>query len=71
LRGPIESALTAAIGVVHQRDVGAGLPEPERHQRRVEHQGGAHVRSELPVDDHATEAVDDEGEEQPLSEQPR
>ena len=32
------------------------------HLERVEHEVGAHVRRELPADDHPAVAVEDEGE---------
>jgi hypothetical protein len=55
--------LRAAIGVVNERDVGAGRALAERHPQRVEDEGGAHVRRQLPADDAAAAGVDDEGEE--------
>jgi hypothetical protein len=43
---------TRPIGVADQREVRAGLPDRQGHPQRVEHQVGAHVRGELPADDH-------------------
>jgi hypothetical protein len=63
LRRPLESALASAIAVVHERDVGAGAAPAERHPQRVEDQGGAHVRRELPAHHAAAVGVDDEREE--------
>jgi len=52
---------------MHELDVGAGPALVERHPQRVEHEVGAHVRSELPADDAAAERIDHKGEEhQPL-----
>jgi hypothetical protein len=48
---------------MHERDVGARAALAERHAQRVEGEGGAHVRGELPADDAAAVGVDDEREE--------
>src|SRR2546430_14527252 len=67
LRRPVETGLGAAVGVVDELDVGAGAAQPERHLERVEHEVGAHVRRELPADDHPTVGVDHEREvDEPL-----
>ena len=55
--------LRAAIRVVDQLDVGAAAALTERHFERVEDEGGAHVRGELPADDLAAAGVDHEREE--------
>ena len=49
---------------MHERDVGAGRAQSERHPQRVEHERGAHVAGELPADDHAAVDVDREREVQ-------
>ena len=46
----------------HELHVSAGLPGPQRHAQRVEHQVSPHVRRDLPADDHAGEHVDQERE---------
>jgi hypothetical protein len=56
--------LRSEIAVVHERDIRAGLAQPQRHPQRVEHQRGAHVPRQLPAYDHPAEHVDDEREEQ-------
>src|SRR5438093_7015966 len=67
LRRPVETGLGAAVGVVDELDVGAGAAQPERHLERVEHEVGAHVRRELPADDHPTVGGDHEREvDEPL-----
>jgi hypothetical protein len=63
LRRPVESTLTAAIGVVHELEVGAWAAPVQRHAQRVEHQRGAHVPGELPADDPAAVGVQNEREE--------
>ncbi|MGH2969245.1 MAG: hypothetical protein ACRDK0_09300, partial [Solirubrobacteraceae bacterium] len=50
LRRPLEFALTSAIGVMHERDVGAARPRRDGHPQGVADQAGAHVRRELPAD---------------------
>src|SRR6266581_4595378 len=55
LRRPLESALAAAVAVVHELDVSAAAAQAERHLERIEHEIGAHVRGELPADDHPAE----------------
>jgi hypothetical protein len=50
LRGPLESALAAGIGVVDKFDVGAGLAARERHPQGIQDEVGAHVAGELPAD---------------------
>src|SRR5947207_6798393 len=67
LRRPVETGLGAAVGVVDELDVGAGAAQPERHLERVEHEVGAHVRRELPADDHPAVGVEHEREvDEPL-----
>jgi hypothetical protein len=63
LRRPLESAVRAAVAVVHQGDVGPLVALAEGHPQRVEDQRGAHVRRQLPADDPAAVGVDDEREE--------
>jgi hypothetical protein len=63
LRRPLDFALAAAIGVVHQRDVGARRPGPERHAQRVEDQRGVHVPGQLPAHHAPRVGVDDEAQE--------
>jgi len=63
LRRPLESALAAAIAVVHERDVGAGAALAERHPQRVEDQRGAHVAGQLPAHHAPRAGVDHEREE--------
>jgi hypothetical protein len=46
-----------------QLDVGAKAALAERHLESVEDEVGAHVRRELPADDHPAVGVDHEGEE--------
>jgi hypothetical protein len=53
LRRPLESALAAGVGVVHQFEISAGSAPGERHPQRVEDEVGAHVARELPADDPA------------------
>jgi hypothetical protein len=55
--------LAASVGVVDQLDVGAGAAPVKRHSQRVEDEVGAHVRGELPADDHPAVGVEHEGEE--------
>jgi len=38
---------------MHERDLSARRPEPERHPERVEHEIVAHVAGQLPADNHA------------------
>ena len=54
---------TSSVAVVDQFDVGARASLPQRHPERVEDEVGAHVRSELPADDHPAVGVEHEGEE--------
>jgi hypothetical protein len=63
LRRPLEFALRPGIGVMNQRDVGAGVADRERHPQRVQHEVGAHVAGELPAHDLAAVSVDHEAEE--------
>jgi hypothetical protein len=49
--------------VVDQLEVGAGPAAVERHLERVEDEVGAHVRGELPADDHPRVGVEHEREE--------
>jgi hypothetical protein len=60
LRRPLESALAAAIRVMHQ-PLQLGLPAPDSHLQRVQGQVGAKRPRGLPADDEAAERVDDEG----------
>ena len=46
-----------------QLDVGAGAALAERHPQGVEDEVGAHVRGELPADDHPAVGVEHEREE--------
>jgi hypothetical protein len=67
LRGLLEPALAAGIGVLNERDVRSWLALVQRHSQRVENKRAAHVRRELPAHDPPAVGVDHEAEEhQPL-----
>jgi hypothetical protein len=59
LRRPVESALAAAVRVVHEL-AGGRPPEVHGHLQGVQDEVGAQVRGGLPADDHAREDVLDE-----------
>ena len=60
LRRPVESALAATIGVVHQ-PFQAAAAGPDGHLERVQGQVGAQRPGSLPADQEAAEGVDDKG----------
>jgi hypothetical protein len=63
LRRPVESALAAVVGVMHQAWGGVALGDG--HVQGVQDQLGAQVLSHRPADDPAGERVEDHGEVQP------
>ena len=63
LRRPVESALTAAVGVKH--GVFAKMAVADGHGEGVGDQAGAHVVGELPADDHPAGQVEHRRQIQP------
>ena len=59
----IRGVLAPGIGVLNERDVGAGLALVKRHAQRVQDERRSHMRGELPPDDPAAVGVDHEAEE--------
>jgi hypothetical protein len=61
LRRPIESTLTAVVGVMHQ-PLQLGLSVPDGHLQGVQGQVGAQRPRDLPAHQEAAEGVDDQGD---------
>ena len=54
--------LAPGVGMANELEVSAGLACTDRHPKRIQHQRSAHVRRQLPADDHAGEHVEHEAE---------
>ena len=62
LRRPVESALRATVGVMHQAVIALWLPRIQCLLQRIENKVGLHRAADTPTDDAPGEHVDHEGD---------